>query len=228
VARAALGWWPAGVLAALSLGSLLTAGALLAVLPLAAAVGYLGVSASRAHRVGVRLHEAAGRGADVAAMARATADALRDAGQTDAGHEAVEMTIDAAGAWNFQLTGVPTPQSRRFANALDEVLCTPADPRYLIERFLPDDPGTSAIRGIHVGWRHRRHTASNRVVVHAVPTALGEHRAHADQFAKAWRRWVSDCAAPTYTRTAEGSLLLAANRGIAPLDLTTALRVQWT
>ncbi|WP_436497165.1 DEAD/DEAH box helicase family protein [Actinokineospora sp. HUAS TT18] len=226
--RATLGWWPAGVLTAVSLVALFTAAPLIAALPLAAAAGYLGTSASRAHRVGVRLHEAAGRGPDVAAMAWATADALRDAGQTDAGHEAVEMTVDAAGAWNFQLTGVPTPQSQRFANALDEVLSTPADPRYLIERFLPDDPGPSAFRRLRTGWRHRRHTAGNRVVVHAVPTALGERRADADKFAKAWRRWVSDCADPAYTRTAEGSLLLAANRGIAPLDLITALRLQWT
>jgi hypothetical protein len=90
------------------------------------------------------------------------------------------------------------------------------------------DLGTAWPAALLAGWRPparwaRPHAAAH----HAVPTALAEHRRHADLFARAWRRWVSDWPQPVYTRSPEGALLLASRRGLSPLDVETALRLTW-
>lgn len=183
-----------------------------------------GMYTRRTYRRGRLLRDVALSTPDVPAIAYATADALHAAGQIDRGAHAVMITPDETGCWQFRLTGADPAVSQRYATALDEVLSPPADPRYLIGRYVLPDPGSTLL----TGWRPpARWARPHAVAHHAVPAALAEHRRHADLFAKAWRRWVSDCPQPVYTRSPEGALLLASRRGLSPLDAQTALRLTW-
>lgn len=170
----------------------------------------------------LRCLRAAGAGPDLAALAAAVADALHAARLLDRGPEAVTIEPDGSGQVRVEMTGVSTEQSRSFATALDDVLSAPADPRYVIARYVVTPPGPVAALRALTGV-----PAANAVVHHAVPAALGDRRAHADLFARAWNRWVSAGAA-VYTRNPEGAAILTAQAGGSPLDVATALRVTWT
>lgn len=219
----------AAIVLAIATVAFLVAGAGAATaLPAAGVALCAGAWGRQAYRRGRLLHEVARSTPDVAAIAYATAEAMHAAGHTDRGAEAVTVAPDETGAWQFRLTGADPAASERYATALDEVLSPPADPRYLIGRFVPADPGPSWFAALRAGWRRpERWARPHAVVYHAVPAALAEHRRQADLFAKAWRRWVSDWPRPVYTRSPEGSLLLAAQRGLSPLDAHTALRLTW-
>ncbi|MEV0644286.1 DEAD/DEAH box helicase family protein [Phytomonospora sp. NPDC050363] len=216
---------PALALAAIAMFAfgLIPAGAVFAGMALMA----LGIDAGRAGRAGRALHDAAVSGGDVAAMAYATAEALHRAKLIARGAEAVDLAPDEGGAWRAVLREVSTEDSALFATALDEVLSPLSDPRYLVARYVVDDPGPGPFARMRRGWpRPHRWRAEHAVVHHAVPSALADHRRRADLFARSWSRWVAETPA-VYTRAPEGALLLAARRGASPMDATTALRLSW-
>lgn len=165
---------------------------------------------------------AAANGPDLYGVAAAVAEALHDARLIGRGPESVRIEPDGSGQVTVEITDVPTGESQVFATALDEVLSAPADPRYLIPRYVVAPLGPAATACALAGLPYR-----NAVVHHAVPNVLGDRRDRADRFARAWNRWVSTGAA-VYTRTPEGAALLAAQDGGSPLDATTALRVTWS
>ncbi|MGH3737953.1 MAG: hypothetical protein ACRDT6_20420, partial [Micromonosporaceae bacterium] len=185
----------------------------------------LGLGVHTAYQRGTLLRQIAHSNPDVPAIAYATADALHAAGLIDQGAQAFTMAPDGSGAWQFHLTGADAASSATYATALDEVLSAPADPRYLIGRYVLDAPGPGWWRTLWAGNRFPRR--ENAVIYHALPSVLGEHRRRADAYRKTWRRWVSDWDAPIYTRNPEGSLLLASRRGLSPLDVHTSLRLTW-
>ncbi|GIG64897.1 DEAD/DEAH box helicase family protein [Phytomonospora endophytica] len=186
-----------------------------------------GADLTRARRHGRAAHEAALASGDVGAMAYATAEALHKAGLIRRGAEAVDLAPDEGGAWRAVLREVSTEDSALFATALDEVLSPMTDPRYIVARYVLDDPGPDLVAQLRRGWpRPRRWLPELPAVHHAVPAALADHRRRADLFAAAWSRWVAESPA-IYTRSPEGALLLAARRGASPLDVTTALRLSW-
>lgn len=222
--------WPiAALVTSIAAVAFLAAGAgAVAAVPAVAAVLCAGGYARQARRRGLLLHDVAASSPDVPAIAYATAEALHAAGHIDRGADAVMIAPDETGAWQFRLTGADPAVSERYATALDEVLSPPADPRYLIGRYVPADPGTTWPATLLAGWRPPvRWARPHAEAHHAVPAALAEHRRYADLFARAWRRWVSDGPRPVYTRGPEGSLLLASRRGLSPLDARTALRLTW-
>ncbi|GAA4572105.1 DEAD/DEAH box helicase family protein [Planotetraspora kaengkrachanensis] len=182
------------------------------------------VSAAGAGRL---LSRAADADVDLRAIACATADALRETGVTPLGAEAVTVEVDETGRYRVDLEGVPPAASSAFVVALDEVLSPPADPRYLVPRYIVSPPPRTFLSAT---WRGARwlagRPAPNAVVHHAVPSMLAGSRKSADLFAEAWSRWVSAGRA-RYARTPEGAGILAAQDGRSPLDVTTTLRVTW-
>ena len=170
----------------------------------------------------LRCLQDAAAGPDLPAIAAAAAEALHAAGMLDHGPEAVTLVPDGSGHVLVEMTGVSTRQSSLFATALDEMLSAPADPRYLVPRYVVAPPGPFATLSALAGMPR-----ANAVVHHAVPAVLGDHRDHADRFARAWNRWVS-LGSAVYTRSPEGAGILAAQSGGSPLDVTTALRITWS
>ncbi|MET7638975.1 DEAD/DEAH box helicase family protein [Streptomyces sp. NPDC005438] len=172
-------------------------------------------------RAGARRLAEAGDGPPLERVARAVADGLRRAGLTSAGAEAVTLEPDGTGAYQAQLRGVPYEESERFALALDEAVSPVGDPRYLLPRYVPAPPG------LVNGWLLALGRPLPQTVVHhAVPTSLGVNRRRALAMAEGWRRYVS-AGEPLGTRSAEGAGVLAAQVGLPPMEVTTAMRVAW-
>jgi len=160
----------------------------------AAVLGPLGhVSTSNGHRAGpsVAGGPAVAAPIDIARYAYAVAGALHAAGLAAVGAEAVRVEIEPDGEYRLQLDGVDTTTSAVFAGALDDLVSTVADPRYLVPRYLL---GTKpAWSPESAGWRLllTRKLGPDGVVWHAVPTALGVRRELVDAFVTGWNSWVS-------------------------------------
>lgn len=224
-------WRAAAVLAAL-LTVVLAAAALwwpaVATLVLGAVAGGLRVRRVRAVRLraGRDLAELAA-GPDPFAFACAVADALREAGLSEAGAAAVTAAVERDGTYRLVLTGVDAPTSALFVAALDELLAPLVSPRYLVPRHLvetiPERP--EALRRAGRDWL-AGDAPPNAVVYHAVPSVLGVNARRVRAFVAAWNRWVSDGDA-VRTATPEGEGILLAHRGLDPFAATTALRVAW-
>ncbi|MCK1796466.1 DEAD/DEAH box helicase family protein [Streptomyces sp. XM4193] len=207
--------------AVLAAGAALLAGLAPPLLPLLAApAGWAAHRAAHAHRrarARAQLLRAAAREPVVSALAWALADGLRDAGLLPVGAEAVTAQPDENGTYQVQLEGVGLEESELFATAFDEVIAPLTSPRYLLPRYVVDRHDLAAGRQL----------PPHAVVHHAVPTVLGRRRRSVDALAGAWRSRVS-AGDPIYTQSPEGAGLLAAQRGRSPLDVTTALRVNWS
>lgn len=164
----------------------------------------------------VAMLRAAGQEPVILALAWALADGMCAAGLLPYGAQSVTAEADESGAYQVQVTGASLEESELFAAAYDEVLSPLTTPRYLMPRYLV------ARADLRAGWRPE----PNTVVYHAVPTALSGSRRRVEGFAAAWRRRVS-LGEPLSTRTPDGAGVLAAQTGHSPLDVTTALRVNW-
>ena len=68
---------------------------------------------------------------------------------------------------------------------------------------------------------------SNAQVWHPVPTVLGQNSANAQEYAKAFDRWLGGGRA-LRTATPEGQGVLAAQQGNDPFDVTTVMRRTWS
>lgn len=153
----------------------------------------------------------------IVALAWALADGMRAAGLLPRGAESVTAEPDESGAYQIQLSGATLEESELFAAAYDEVLAPVTTPRYLMPRYVVSRSDLKA------GWRPQPHA----VVYHAVPSVLTRRRQHVDGLTAAWRQRVS-LGGPVSTRTPSGAGILAAQTGHSPLDVTTALRVNWS
>ncbi|PZF82329.1 DEAD/DEAH box helicase [Jiangella anatolica] len=211
LAAAAL-WWPAAV-----------------TLTLGAAAGWVRVRHVRAAqlRAGRDLAELATTGPDPLAFACAVADALHEAGLSEAGAAAVTAAVERDGTYRLVLTGTSADTSALFVTALDEVLAPLVSPRYVVPRYIvgtiPDRP--EALRRAGRAWLSGD-APPNAVVYHAVPSVLGANLRRVRAFAAAWNRWVSG-GDPVRTATPEGEGILLTHRGQDPFASTTALRVAW-
>lgn len=159
-------------------------------------------------------------------FAAAVADGLAAADLSPVGSDALRTAIDADGTYRFVLSRVDEPTSLLFAQALDETVSAPTDPRYLVPRYVlgADDDASP----VGAGWRLVTRTLRAEATAwHAVPRCSGVNAERAQAFARAWNRWVSAGSA-VYTRNPDGAGLLAASRGFDPLEADTLLRPAWS
>jgi hypothetical protein len=178
-----------------------------------------------AARTAARLAAAPGSGS-LDDLAAATADALRTAGLTSRGGDAVRLEAQSDGSYRARLQEVPAAESALFAEALEEVLSPLSQPRYVIPRLiLAPLPGWAAAARLAL----RRLVTGQvpaTVVYHAVPTALSGNKKLAAAFERAWNTWVGP-GNVVYTGSPEGTGILAAQRGDDPFAVTTQIRTLW-
>lgn len=158
---------------------------------------------------------------DLAAMARALADALHDCSLVSRGADALEAMLSHDGTYLLELRDVPESESAVFASAFDELISPVGDPRYLIPRYILANRSRWAALSAAAG-----RPVTNDVVYHAVPSVLGANADRVRSFATAWERRVSH-GEPIYTRMPEGAGVLAAYAGTSPTDCLTAFRESW-
>ncbi|MFB4315462.1 DEAD/DEAH box helicase family protein [Actinomadura sp. 21ATH] len=161
----------------------------------------------------------------VTRFAYAVADALRQAGLSPRGAEAVTVRPTPDGTYGFALSGVDVLASERFAVALDEVIGPMAAPRYAVPRFVLAPLAGEERRARTEAWYEGRVEADG-VVYHSVPAVFGRNRRLLKAFVSAWNAWISGGDA-VRTSSAEGEGILATHRGADPLEATTVLRVAW-
>jgi hypothetical protein len=212
--------WAAAALAVVVLAgiALPAAGAAAAALLVVAGLAALGAMARRI--------AAAGSDGSLEDIAAATADALRDAGLTSRGADAVLVEAQADGSYRARLRDVPAGESARFTHALEETLAPLAQPRYVISRLIIAPPRG---RGGAAALALRRLAAGRvpaTVIYHAVPTALSANKKLATHFERSWNARVSP-GEVLFTGSPEGAGALAAQRGDDPFALTTQIRTLW-
>jgi hypothetical protein len=212
--------WAAAALAVVVLAgiALPAAGAAAAALLVVAGLAALGAMARRI--------AAAGSDGSLEDIAAATADALRDAGLTSRGADAVLVEAQADGSYRARLRDVPAGESARFTHALEETLAPLAQPRYVISRLIIAPPRG---RGGAAALALRRLAAGRvpaTVIYHAVPTALSASKKLATHFERSWNARVSP-GEVLFTGSPEGAGALAAQRGDDPFALTTQIRTLW-
>ena len=128
---------------------------------------------------------------DVEQIAKALLQALIDAGAIHSRPEDlyVDCEVDDMGAIYCHLEGGTTFEKSTFIKALQEILDTVENPRYLIVRE---------------GWLWKKIKQSD---YHAVPEILGRKKELAKILSRQWRRFVGECKL-VYTRMPEGRQLL--------------------
>jgi hypothetical protein len=183
------------------------------------------VGAAAVGRTAVRVTAAPGSGS-LDDLAAAVADAPRAAGLTSRGGDAVRVEAQPDGGYRARLLEVPAAESALFAEALDEVLAPLSQPRYVIPRLILAPPaGPAAAAGLAVRRLVTGHVPAT-VVYHAVPTALNGNKKLALAFERAWNARVGP-GSVVYAGSAEGTGILAAQRGDDPFALTTQIRTLW-
>ena len=172
------------------------------------------------------LSEAAGE-PPIASLAYAVADALEACGLSPVGAEAISAVTEPDGTYRLQLNRVDKAVSLRFAQALDELIGTIAEPRWLMPRFhlaaLPVERVER--RAVLRAWLLGK-APHNGVVYHAVPAPFARSGRRLEAFAASWNRYVSP-GRPVASASAEGEGIMVTHRGSSPLDVTTMLRVSW-
>ncbi len=154
--------------------------------------------------------------------ARAICDAYRQLGQLSE-QAASSLTIEprAAGYLRCYLAGATPAENDLFAVALDDVLCPPDFPRYLVSRLVPGR--TSTARAL-LRIVTRKPPFTRRWA--AVPTDLGRTRRRAEAYHAAWTRWLgpSDL---QFTQRSQAGREAAAQASAEQADYTTSRRQVW-
>jgi hypothetical protein len=120
----------------------------------------------------------------------------------------------------------PTPESRLFAECLDELLAPLADPRWLVSRLVLPVPAATADRRRLARARALGRPVEAAVAWHAVPAALGRSKSRVAAFETAWRAHVG-AGRLVLAKDPEGSALLELLRGEDPFAVTSRLRTVW-
>ena len=118
---------------------------------------------------------------------------------------------------------LPGPRAQEFAEALDELLSAPADPRYVVARPVLPRTGEGLMG---VARRAAKGRLAPGVVCHAVPTVFGVRAEALNPFTSAWQRHIA-VTEPWFTGSPLGAGLLASASADSPADLTTGVRVVW-
>ncbi len=192
-------------------------GAVLAVLALVLLVGSLALAARRRADLLAEVR----RTPDLLQHAWALADGLHAAGLVSGGAELVRWHPSPDGRVRVVLdvSGEGAEkESALFAAALVEVLGPVGTPRYLVPRHVI---GTSTRP-----WLPLSTVRPTGAAWHAVPTAAGVRAGTAQAYAAAWSARLGGGPA-VYTGNPTGTGLLAASRGITPLDPEAVLRLGW-
>ena len=161
-------------------------------------------------------------------LAAAVATALAETGGIAPALDAAAVRVAAEqdGYYRCYLAGASAEDSRRFAEALDEVLAPLAAPRYIIPRYVADAPdSTLAAAGLWLRLTLRGGVGA-RVVYHAVPSYLAANRRRVGAFARAWRRHVNP-GEPLYCEDPRAHAILAVQRGVDPFAVTSQIRALW-
>jgi superfamily II DNA or RNA helicase len=161
-------------------------------------------------------------------LAAATAEGLARTGGIDRGLGAgsVRVTAQSDGYYRCYLAGADEASSRRFAEAMEELLAPLVAPRYIIPRFVAEPPRSladAAALALRLWWR--RHGGA-RVVYHAVPSYLAANRARVNAFHQAWNRHVS-AGTPLFWRDPRAQGILHVQEGEDLFAAATQMRTLW-
>lgn len=196
-------------------------GIVLAVLALVLLAGGLALAARRR---AILLAEV-GEAPDLLDHAWALADGLHAADLVPGGAELVRWHPAPDGRVRVVLDvsgGSAEEESALFAEALVEVLGPVGTPRYLVPRHVIVRSTQPRLRA----WLPLSTVRPTGAAWHAVPTAAGVRAETAQAYAAAWSARLGGGPA-VYTGNPEGTGLLAAARGIDPLDPEAVLRLGW-
>jgi hypothetical protein len=154
-------------------------------------------------------------------VCRAICDCYQALGElTPAAAGSLAIEPRAAGYLRCSLPDATAAENEKFTRALDEVLCPPAFPRYLVSRLVP---GRGLARPVCRAVI-RRPPFDRRWT--AVPADLGRTRQRAEAYAQAWRRWLGPAELQFTQRSAAGQDA-AAQAGAQQADFTTSTRQVW-
>ena len=157
-------------------------------------------------------------------LARAVVEALHATGAISGTTIAVAPTAD--GWTRCELTDVPEHESRRFAEAFDELLGPLATPKYLIGRVIVTVPATRWRRLAYLARANLGLALDAAVSWHAVPAVLSGSKAKRQAFADAWAKHVGP-ARLVDAGSAEGAAVLDLFRGEDPFSILTQMRTTW-
>lgn len=221
-AAGVLAWacWTAAL--ATAIAAFTTPGVVLPILSVLLVLAGVVIREARTTSYGRRLLAEAATPPGVDQVAGAVAEALLACHLVDSSDVSVALGDD--GSYHCVLTGVPAGQSALFADALDEAVSPLREPRYVVPRWvrLPGPVSRSEARRAAKGKAE-----PNAQVWHPVPTVLGQNAANAQEYAKAFDRWLGGGRA-LRTATPEGQGVLAAQQGDDPFDVTTVMRRTWS
>jgi superfamily II DNA or RNA helicase len=149
--------------------------------------------------------------------ASAVADALRSAGHSPVGADAIAVDVTLDGEARVRLERVPEATSQLFAEALAELLGPIERPRYLVSRPSWAPRSATILDGV-------RAPRPDREVWHPVPAVFGASRPAADAFLACWHEHVGPGRA-VFSGTPEGSGLVRALRWSSPLGDAAGLSI---
>ena len=174
-----------------------------------------GVARIRASSAAIDCYQAAVGDPGIATYAAVVASAIGRPGESRIRVADGVTTVDLPGAGAAQ-----------FAEALDELLSSPATPRYVIARPVlpPLPPGRRArVRMARAAARGRLEVP---VVCHAVPSIFGVRAEALPPFTDAWQSAIA-ITEPRFVRSDEGARLLATADSTSPAQLDTGIRTVW-
>lgn len=190
----------------------------------AAALGGLVLIPAAAGWAAVRLARTRSQLADVMPLdlvARAICECYLGLGEMT-GEAAASLAIEprSAGYLRCFLRAAAPAENATFTRALDDVLCPPDFPRYLVSRLVPGHSLARPLARILL----RRPPFDRRWV--AVPTDLGRTRQRAEAYVHAWQRWLGP-AELQFTQRSLAGRDAAAQAGAQQADYTTSTRTVW-